>query len=85
MTHQVIYHSDEQVEEERRAAMLHFHLHRATTFERVATADDEGEVVSAKLGVTIRRVCVRISSGRKDRAALDARLFDVVSIWHLLP
>ena len=41
----MVDHSHEEVEEERRATLLHLHLHRAASLESVAGADDEGEVV----------------------------------------
>lgn len=45
MTHQVVAHCDEEIEEEWSAAILHFHLHGAATLEGVPAADDQGEVV----------------------------------------
>lgn len=72
---------DEQVEEELGAAIVHLELHRATTLERGAAADDEGEIVSTKLGVCVGSVGVGIAGGRENSAALDATLcHDVVSI-----
>lgn len=41
----MVHHGDEQIEEEGCAALLHLHLHRAATLERVAAANYEGEVV----------------------------------------
>jgi hypothetical protein len=40
----VVDHGNEEVKEQS-ASTLHFHLHGARTFERVATADDQGEIV----------------------------------------
>lgn len=47
MTHKMVDHGDEQIEEEWRSTRFHLQLHRAATLERVATADDESEIVCA--------------------------------------
>ena len=70
----MIHHRHEEVEEERRSACLHLHLHRAAALEGVAATDDESEVVCAELGVAGRCVGVGVAGGGEDGAALDARL-----------
>lgn len=67
----MVHHGDEQIEEERRAALLHLHLHRAAALERVAAADDEGEVMCPQLGVGGRCVRVGVAGRREDGATLD--------------
>lgn len=74
MTHQMIHHRNEQIKEQRRAALLHLHLHRAAALERVAAADDEREVVRAELRVRSGCVGVGVAGGGEDGAALDAGL-----------
>ena len=74
VTHQVIDHRDEQIKEERRPAPLHLHLHGAAALEGTAAADDEGEVVCAKLAVGRGRVGVGEAGGGKDGAALHSGL-----------
>jgi hypothetical protein len=73
-TYEMIDHRDEEVEEQRRPALLHLHLHRAAPLEGVAGADDEGKVVCSQLRVGGWRVGVGEAGRRQDGAALDARL-----------
>lgn len=70
----VVAERDEEVEEQRCAAVPHLELHGAAALEGTAAADDEGEVVGAELGVRVGGVGVGIASGGEDRAALDAGL-----------
>ena len=58
----VVAKRHEQVEEELRATVEHLELHGAAPLEGAAAADDEGEIVGAKLGVCVRRVGVRVPS-----------------------
>lgn len=44
------------------AAYLHLHLHGSTPLERLATPDDQSEVMSAELRVRVWSVLVRIPS-----------------------
>ena len=69
----MIDHGDEQVEEEL-AAVLHLVLHCAAALEGVSGADDEREVVCAKLRVVVRSVGVCVTGGGQDGRALYARL-----------
>lgn len=70
MTYKVVDHRHEQIEEERRAALLHLHLHGPASFESAAAADDEGEIVRAQLAVGGGRVGVCEACGGEDGAAL---------------
>ncbi len=70
---EVITHGDKQIKEQFPAG-LHLHLHRAASLEGGATADDEGQVMGAQLGVGIGRVGVSVPRTGQDRAALNARL-----------
>ena len=70
----MIYHRNEKIEEERRAARLHLHLHCAAALEGVAAADDESKIMCSKLGVIVRGIGVGITSRCQDCAALDAGL-----------
>lgn len=74
MTHKMINHRHEQIKEQRRAALLHLHLHGSTALESAAAADDEGEVVGSKFTVRGRRVGVGEAGGGEDSAALHAGL-----------
>lgn len=67
----VVAQGDEQVEEELGTAVEHLGLHGAATLEGGAAADDEGEVVGAKLGVGVGCVGVGIACGREDGIALN--------------
>lgn len=80
---EVIAHGDKQIEEQRRPAVKHFHLHGAAALESAPAADDEGEVVSSQLGVVVGRVSVGVSGGGEDGAALDAGLCDEMSVMGL--
>jgi hypothetical protein len=70
----MIDHRHEQVEEQRRPALLHLHLHRTTALEGRPAADDKGEVVRPQLAVRRRRVGVGEAGGGEDGAALHAGL-----------
>lgn len=69
----VIAQGDKQIKEELSAAVEHLKLHRATSLEGAAAADDEGEVVGAQLGVGVGGVRISIASGSEDGAGLDSR------------
>ena len=71
VTHKMIDQSDEEVEEQRRPAGLHLHLHGAAALEGVAAADDERKVVRAQLGVAGGRVGVGKAGGGEDGTALN--------------
>ena len=45
----MVTHSDEEVEEQSGAALLHLDLHSAALLEVVAAADDEREILSSEL------------------------------------
>ena len=60
----MIDHRDEEVEEQRRPALLHLHLHSPAALEGVAGADDESEVVGSQLGVGGGRVGVGVTGRR---------------------
>jgi hypothetical protein len=62
---------DEEIEEEGAASVEHLQLHRATTLEGAATADDEGEIVSSQLRVCLWSVGVCVSGRSQDRAGLN--------------
>jgi len=64
---------DEQIEEEF-PTTLHLRLHGAAPLKRLATSDDQGQVVSAEARVRVRRVVVRVARAAQDRADLDAAL-----------
>ena len=70
----MIDHSDEEIEEQRCPTRLHLQLHRAAALERVAAANDEGEIVRSHLRVACGCVGVGESSTREDGAALHAGL-----------
>lgn len=74
MTHQVVDHRHEEVEEQRRATVLHFHLHCARTLECVPASNDECKVVCSQLGVGGRSVGIGVASRGEDGAALHAGL-----------
>jgi hypothetical protein len=46
MTHHMVTHCNKQIKEQF-PSLFHFHLHRATSLEGVAAANDEGEVVGS--------------------------------------
>lgn len=69
----MVAQGDEQIKEERRAAVVHLQLHGPAALERASRADDECQIMCPQLGVILGRVGVRISRRRQDRAALDAR------------
>jgi hypothetical protein len=79
----VIYHGNEQVEEQL-TAVFHLVLHRAAALEGVARADDERKVVRTKLGVVIGCVGVGVTSRCQDGRALDARLQSLLAKSQLL-
>lgn len=79
----VIYHGNEQVEEQL-TAVFHLVLHRAAALEGVARADDERKVVRTKLGVVVRRIGVGVTSRCQDGRALDARLQALLAKSQLL-
>jgi len=54
----MVTHSDEEIEEHLSAA-LHLNLHRAAPLESTTAADDEGQIMSSKLGVGVR--CMAVS------------------------
>ena len=62
VTHQVVAHGDEQIEEEWGTTILHLNLHSAAALERVAAANDEGEIVRPQFAVRGRCVGVGVSS-----------------------
>lgn len=66
---------DEKVKEKRTTAIMHFKLHGAASLKSVAGADDESEVMGAKLRVSVWRVGISVSSRCQDSAALDSRFF----------
>lgn len=79
----VIHHGNEQVEKQL-TAVFHLVLHRAATLERVASTDDECEVVRTELGVVVRCVGVGVTSRSQDGRALDARLQTLLAESQLL-
>ncbi len=74
VTYQMRHQSTKQVEEERTPTLGHLHLHRSTTLEGAATANDESEVVCSELGVAGGSIGVGVASGVEDGAALHAGL-----------
>lgn len=74
MTHKMINHRHEQIEEQRRLASLHLHLHRAAALERGAAADNESEIVGTQLAVGCGRVGVGEAGRGEDGATLHAGL-----------
>jgi len=77
-TYHVINHRDEQIKEEP-STVFHLVLHRATSLERVATTNDERQIVRAELRIAIGRVRIRVTSRSQDGAALDTRLEALLS------
>lgn len=71
---EVVAHGHEQVEEELAAAALHLGLHGAAALERLAAADDEGEVVSAEPRVRVGRVVVGVLRRPQDGRDVDPAL-----------
>jgi hypothetical protein len=67
----MITHSHEQIEEHS-SSLLHLCLHCATSLESASASNDEGQVVSTKLGVVVWRVSVGPASRSQDGADLDA-------------
>lgn len=45
VTHKMIYHGHEQIEEQRSPSGLHLHLHRTAAFESAPASDNESKVV----------------------------------------
>ncbi len=60
--------------EEQFAANLHLRLHRSTPLEDLATADDQGQIMSAETRVRVRRVIVGVARAAQDRPDLDSAL-----------
>jgi hypothetical protein len=69
----MITHRNEEVKKEF-SSLLHFHLHRATPLEGGPGADDQGQVMRSKLGISVRCMGICISSAGEDGAALDTGL-----------
>lgn len=69
----VVYHGDEEIEEEL-AAILHFSLHCAAALERVSGSNDEREVVCTEFGVGVGSVGVGVTGRCQDSGALDTGL-----------
>lgn len=67
--------SDEEVEEELAATVVHLELHRAALFERRTTADDECQVVGPQFGVGVGRVSIGVACRGEDGATLDTTLW----------
>ncbi len=67
----MIAQSDEQVEEQLRAAGHHLHLHGAAALKGPTAADDERKVVGTQLGVGVGGVGVGVAGGGEDCATLD--------------
>ncbi len=70
----MVDHRNKEVEEQRRSALLHLHLHSTAALESVAGADDECEIVCSQLGIGGWGVGVGEASRGQDGAALDAGL-----------
>ena len=73
-THEMVNHSDKEVEEQWRTTCLHLHLHCPATLEGVATTDNESKVMCPQLGVRGRSIGVSETSGRQDGATLHTGL-----------
>lgn len=71
---QVVAHGYKQVEEELAAARLHLGLHGPAPLKGLATADDQGEVVSAQAAVRVWGVGVGVLGGPQDGGDVDAGL-----------
>lgn len=71
MSHHMITHCNKQIKEQF-SSRLHFHLHRATSLEGIAAADDESEVVGSELGVGVGSMGVGPTSRRQNRRDLYA-------------
>jgi hypothetical protein len=69
----MVAHGDEEIEEEL-PTLLHLDLHGAAALECVPAADDEGEVVGAKLRVAVRGVGICEASRGEDSADLNTSL-----------
>lgn len=63
---------NKEVKEKRSSAVVHFQLHGAAPFERVAGANNKSEVVCTQLGVCIWGVGICVAGRRQDGAALNA-------------
>ena len=68
----MVTHSNKQIKEHL-PTMLHLRLHRATSLEGAAAANDESQVVGSELGVTVWGMSVGPASRRKDCGDLHAR------------
>lgn len=79
----MIAEGDEEVEEELRAAVVHLQLHGAASLEGTPAADDESEVVGPQLRVCVGRVVVSVARRRQDGAALNARLWEGISMMRV--
>lgn len=79
----VIYHGNEQVEEQL-TAVFHLVLHRTAALESVARTDDERKVVRTELRVVVRCVGVGVTGRSQDGRALDARLQSLLAKSQLL-
>ncbi len=64
------------------AAVLHLHLHGATSLERRPTPNDQRQVMRTELGIIVRGVGIRVPGACQDRAALDARLQALLAEGH---
>lgn len=65
---------DKEVKEQLAASVEHLQLHRAAALERASAADDQRQVVCAKLRVGVGCIGVSISGRGKNGAGLDSRL-----------
>lgn len=70
---------DKEVKEQLAASVEHLQLHRAAALERASAADDQRQVVCAKLRVGVGCIGVSISGRGKNGAGLDSRFCDEVS------
>lgn len=53
---------------------LHFRLHGSAPLKRLATSNNQGQVMSAEPRVRVRRVVIRIPRTAKNRSDLDSTL-----------
>lgn len=69
----MIAHGNKQIEKPR-MTILHLYLHCPASLENISRANNHSQVMSAQLGIRIRRVVVRIPSRSQDHADRDCTL-----------
>lgn len=69
----MVAHSDEEIEKQF-PSFLHLHLHRPAALKRLATANDESQVMCAQPRVRVGRIVVCEARGPQDQVDGNSRL-----------